>query len=63
MDANKPTDGPPDPASCTGPADVGKLLHDGAAEIWYECMHDPRTGKYTWVILPPPEPDQSPADN
>jgi hypothetical protein len=47
--------GPPDPADCTGPEDLGRIHHDTASDIWYECFLDRRTGDYTWAIIPSPD--------
>jgi len=43
----------PDPRECRGSGDIGKLHHDVEQDIWYECVHDERTGVFTWTILPP----------
>jgi hypothetical protein len=44
---------PPDPTRCQCDDDVGRLYHDEALDIWYECFWDSRRGVYTWAILPP----------
>jgi hypothetical protein len=51
---HRPTEGSiPDPDECREPADVGKIYHDAAQDIWYECVFDRRKQVYTWTILPP----------
>ena len=43
----------PNPGECRSHADVGKIHHDEAEDIWYECVFDPRRRVYTWTIVPP----------
>lgn len=42
----------PDQTECRGSADVGKIHHDEDADVWYECVFDPRRQVYTWAIVP-----------
>ena len=46
----------PDPDSCRGPGDVGRLEHDEENDIWYECSYDSRNDIYTWAIVPAVDP-------
>jgi hypothetical protein len=47
----------PDPNYCSCQRDIGRFVHDEENDIWYECDFDKRRQVFTWVIVPPADPD------